>query len=228
MGLKKASACFLAMEKQAMEDGLFVDYEVITATPNYSAVTCIVSAKQGMRRIVRMAADKELPIAQQCAGYMALCDYYEKEMEGSDKSSGSTPAKEGAAAQTERKAPSGNGKGENGAGNAGAASTSPNTATDRNRQRGNASGTAGNTAQDRKDSQQQNTAGNGREADDFRVPVGKFKSRDDNWISDMVKSADGRKVLSMLCDVANPSDGVKELVMSAKAYIKRHNISLRE
>lgn len=46
MGLKKASACFLAMEKQAMEDGLFVDYEVITATPNYSAVTCIVSAKQ--------------------------------------------------------------------------------------------------------------------------------------------------------------------------------------
>lgn len=102
MGLKKASACFLAIEKQAMEDGLFVDYEVITATPNYAAVTCIVSAKQGMRRIVRMAADKELPIAQQCAGYMALCDYYEKEMEGSDKGSGSTPAKEGAAAQTTR------------------------------------------------------------------------------------------------------------------------------
>ena len=43
MGLKKASACFLAMEKRALEDGLFVDYEAITATENYSAVTCTVS-----------------------------------------------------------------------------------------------------------------------------------------------------------------------------------------
>ncbi|MCI9162819.1 MAG: hypothetical protein HFG59_06125 [Lachnospiraceae bacterium] len=71
MGLKKVSACFLAMEKRALEDGLFVDYEAITATENYSAVTCTVSEKQGIRRIVRMAADKELSIAQQCAGYMA-------------------------------------------------------------------------------------------------------------------------------------------------------------
>ena len=60
------------------------------------------------------------------------------------------------------------------------------------------------------------------------VFVGKYKNRKDNWISDMVKTADGRRTLSMLYDVTNPSDNMKEIVMSAKDYIKRHNINLRE
>lgn len=228
MGLKKASACFLAMEKRALEDRLFVDYEAITATENYSAVTCTVSEKQGTRRIVRMAADKELSIAQQCAGYMALCDFYGKDMEEADKGSGGRTEEGTPPAQTERKGPSGNGAGGVAASNTRAAASLPNTATDKSRKMENTAGTVGNSPKGGEKSQQQPPKPDGREADDFQVPVGKYKNRKDNWISDMVKSADGRRTLSMLYDVTNPSDNMKEIVMSAKDYIKRHNINLRE
>lgn len=228
MGLKKAPACFLAMERRAIEDGLFVDYEAITATVNYSAVTCTVSEKQGRRRIVRMAADKELPVAQQCAGYMALCDYYGKTMEEAEQGCGSKTVEESQPpARTESKAQSSHGTGESTARGAGTAASSQTTAADRNRKTEKAAGTAGNSSTNAGRTQQQNPRDSGREADDFQVFVGKYKSRKDNWISDMVKTADGRKTLSMLCDVANPSDNMKEAVMSAKDYIRRHNINLR-
>ena len=170
MGIKKAPACFLAMEKRAIEDGLFVDYEAITATVNYSAVACTVSEKQGKRRIVRMAADKELPVAQQCAGYMALCDYYGKDMEEADQSCGSkTQGESLSPAQTEQKEQSSHGTGGSTARGAGAAASSQTTAADRNRQTEKAAGTAGNPSTNAGKTQQQNPRDSGREADDFQV-----------------------------------------------------------
>lgn len=213
MGIKKAPACFLAMEKRAIEDGLFVDYEAITATVNYSAVTCTISEKQGKRRIVRMAADKELPVVQQCAGYMALCDYYGKDMEEAEQGCGSkTQGESLSPAQTEQKAQSSHGTSGSTA-RGGAAASSQTTTADRNRQTEKAAGTAGNSSSNAGKTQQQNPRDSGREADDFQVFVGKYKNRKDNWISDMVKTADGRKTLSMLCDVTNPGYALPEKIV---------------
>lgn len=224
MGLKKASACFLAVEKQALEDGLFVDYEVNAATTAYSAVTCTVSEKKGTRRIIRMASDKDLSVAQECAGYMALCAYYEKDMADMEKKAPSAAPnisqnqKENHAGRQDNRAEkTGQQQRQQGQDGMQQGKTVPGGTN------ANSSATPSNSAAAQTSPTSQNRA-----EDDFRVPISNYKNRSDNWISDMVKTKEGRKVIAMLCDVAKPNDNVKGLVAAAKSYVQRHQINLRE
>lgn len=77
--LKTFDAHLNALEARAEKDGHFVDYQFLAATKEYGAVMCTVSSKEG-KRICRMAGNSDITVAQEEAGYMALCAFYGEKM----------------------------------------------------------------------------------------------------------------------------------------------------
>lgn len=73
--LKAFNAHLNELETRAERDELFVDYQCLTAAREYGAIMCTVSSKEG-KRICRMAGNSDITVAQEEAGYMALCAFY--------------------------------------------------------------------------------------------------------------------------------------------------------
>lgn len=82
---------FAELEGAALKAEVFMDYEAVAPTNGAFAVKCVISDKKG-GRICRLAADKDISVAQEHAGYMALCAYFHKEVnEGLYKEMGNQP-----------------------------------------------------------------------------------------------------------------------------------------
>lgn len=77
--LRTFNAHLNELEARAEKDNHFVDYQHLAATKEYSAVMCTVSSKNG-KRVCRMAGNSDITIAQEEAGYMALCAFYGETM----------------------------------------------------------------------------------------------------------------------------------------------------
>ena len=92
--LRTFNAHLKELESRAEKDGHFVDYQCLTATREYGAVMCTVSSKEG-KRVCRMAGNGDISAAQEEAGYMALCVFYDENMRSDGKGSKPTPQNTG-------------------------------------------------------------------------------------------------------------------------------------
>lgn len=93
--LRTFNAHLKELESRAEKDGYFVDYQCLTATREYGAVMCTVSSKEG-KRVCRMAGNGDISAAQEEAGYMALCVFYNENMRSDTNGSKPTPQHTGA------------------------------------------------------------------------------------------------------------------------------------
>lgn len=79
--IKTFNPHYQELEKRAKEENCFIDYQHLTATKEYGAVMCTVSNADG-KRVCRMAGNSDITVAQEEAGYMALCTFYGEEIKG--------------------------------------------------------------------------------------------------------------------------------------------------
>lgn len=240
---------FKELEALGLNDHLFMDPQVITSMPGFSAVACTVSDKDG-RRVFRSVEGTHLADVTECAMAITLCAYYNKPIpdifntEGKTIPAGEpvntpsvgtgkhapstkntnihqndpadakqikTPTVGGTAAsgKVEDKAPKTAAK-DNTAAAASAPAPANTTATP-----------AANTTPPA-----QNATAAQDDSDNFRVLVGKYKNRDDNYIKQMLDNEEGRKFLKGVVNIAQPSVNIKQYVVQTKDYLNSHGIQL--
>lgn len=212
---------FIELEKQGISDGLFMDPEVITAVQGYSAVKFIVSSET--KRISRTASASTVEEATENAGIMALSAYFGKEIP--DTGSNSTKgAKSNKAAEQPAGVTSKNTAKDQSPSTTGAAdSSSKNEAPAQNPTANN--DTNKDAAKQEKAENTTTPAAAGTD-DDFRVLVGAYKDREDNFITQMLGNDTGRDFLKKITRISSPSPNIKPYVDRVKAYLEAHNISL--
>lgn|GEM_PF-2197508 len=262
------SKAFISMEKEleSNEKKFFVDYEVIAATSDFSAVRCTVANAEG-KRIVRLVSDSDLSRAQELAGIFAMYDFSGKEIpteflarsdakkttsgtkDNSETTTHAAGSKEQSAIQTP---PIGGAKATTTSVNvddaaaakaatAKAAAAKAKAEADaktkaaaeaKARADAKAAAEAKTAAQAKATSEAANATNNGvpadaeRSSDDFRIMIGTWVSRDDNYISQMVESEDGQKYLRKMFTVKTNSENLAKVIEQAKQYCENHNVVL--
>lgn len=259
---KMMSKVFISMEKEleSNEKKVFVDYEVIAATSDFSAVRCTVANAEG-KRIVRLVSDSDLSRAQELAGIFAMYDFSEKEIpteflarsdakkttsgtkDNSETTTHAAGSKEQSAIQTP---PIGGAKATTTSVNvddaAAAKAATAKAAAAKAKAEADAKAKAAAEAKARADakaaaqakatSEAANATNNGvpadaeRSSDDFRIMIGTWVSRDDNYISQMVESEDGQKYLRKMFTVKTNSENLAKVIEQAKQYCENHNVVL--
>lgn len=73
----KTHSYFNEMEAQAVKDGIYVDYDVITAVNGYAVVKCTATEQNG-KRFIRIALAATVEEAQEASGTMALYRMYNR------------------------------------------------------------------------------------------------------------------------------------------------------
>lgn len=261
---------FNELEAKALKEGLYVDPQLVTATPDFAAATCTVSDKNG-KRIFRAVSGKSVAEVTEQAITLALCAHYEKPVPalfavenvslpadapvdtpsvGSGKQSrhaakagtpqrnqndakatqtpaaGDQPAEKqeddktiqtptvGAQAGSEKENKKAADK-NNAATDAQAPAGSADAATDTQVPAGGTDA-ATDAAMD--------AAPGG--AEDFRVMVGKYRTREDNYIKQMLETKEGRDFLTKVINIGTPSAQIKPYVEQTKAYLASHGIQL--
>lgn len=240
---------FNELETMALKEGLYIDPQLMTATPTFAAATCTVSNKEG-KRIFRAVSGKSVAEVTEQAITLALCAYYGKPVPAPFAVENvSIPA------EPPVKTPSvSSGKQSESAAKAGTTQRSQNDA------KGTAAAAVGNRSEQNKEEEKaiqtppvgepaadakndrkttaKNTAAADTKpaaadgaatkggADDFQVLVGKYRTRDDNYISQMLETEDGRNFLTKIINIASPSPQIKPYLDKTKAYLDSHGIQL--
>lgn len=240
---------FTELEALGLNDHLFMDPQVITSMPGFSAVACTISDKDG-RRVFRSVEGTHLADVTECAMAIALCAYYNKPVPDVFNTEGKTiPAGEPAntsSVGTGKQAPSTKNTSTHQnnpadtkqiktptVGGTAASGTiedkTPKTAPKDNTTAAasapiSANTTAGPAANSTPPAK--NTAAAQDDSDNFRVLVGKYKNRDDNYIKQMLDNEEGRKFLKGVVNIAQPSATIKPYVDQTKDYLNSHGIQL--
>lgn len=219
---------FKELEANAQKDHLFIDPQIVTAAPGFAAVACTVSNKTG-KRVFRAAEGKNVSDVTECVMALALCAYYDKPIPEACKAKiKSTPAEEPA------KDPSdGSIKQVSFTKNARAPqieqqiNTSAIGETDIADKTENATAPEGRTITDESAKAPIDGANSAKDApSNFRVLIGNYEKRDDNYIEQMLQDDKGRKFLKNVMSVTEPSLKIKPYVEQTKAYLMYHNIQL--
>ena len=241
---------FNELEAMALKEGLYIDPQLMTATPTFAAATCTVSNKEG-RRIFRAVSGKSVAEVTEQAITLALCAYYGKPVPAPFAvESVSIPAE-----SPVKTTPASSGKQADSAAKAGAVQRGQNDA------KGTSATAAGTRSTQKKDEEDKaiqtppvgepaadvkndekatakNTAAAAAtpataagaaaqgDADDFQVVVGKYRTRDDNYISQMLETDEGRTFLAKIVHIASPSPQIKPYLDKTKAYLASHGIQL--
>lgn len=238
---------FNELEAMALREGLYIDPQLVAATPAFAVATCTVSNKEG-KRIFRAVSGKSVAEVTEQAIALALCAYYGKPVPAPF-------AVENVSIPVEPpvKTPSANsGKQSDPTAKAGAAQRGPSDA------KGTQAAAAANRPIQKKEEEKaiqtppvgepavkndgkpaatntaaadtQPAAANGAATQggmgDFRVVVGKYRTRDDNYISQMLETEDGRNFLTKIINIASPSPQIKPYLDKTKAYLESHGIQL--
>lgn len=162
--IKTFNPHYQELEKRAKEENCFMDYQHLTATKEYGAVMCTVSSADG-KRVCRMAGNSDITVAQEEAGYMALCAFYGEETKGmAPVNAGQSQATQQKPAQTQPQTGAGSRTPNAGQGNQQPVQQRPNAgATAGPRQAGSAPVTPTNRSQGRPASAPNAQAGNGQQ-----------------------------------------------------------------
>lgn len=201
---------FKELEVKAHNDHLFVDPQIVAAAPGYVAAVCLVSDKTG-KRVYRAAEGKNISNVMECVMTLALSAYYNLPIPELSKNA-NTPQDE---QQVKMSTADGTSVAANTASEtAGAAGKDNPTAASITRPVENTTVSVGNT-----DTVKDAPA-------NFRVLIGNYKERDDNYIEQMLHDEKGRKFLKSVMSVTNPTMTIKPYVDQTKAYLEYHGIKL--
>lgn len=231
---------FNELETMAQKEGVYVDPQLVTATPNFAAATCTVSNKDG-RRIFRAVSGTSVAVVTEQAIALALCAYYEKPIpapyavenvyfptEPLAKTSSVVPGKE-SELQEKTGATQRNQNGSKAVDNPSAEEKSDEKAIQ--------TPIVGGTDKEKKETAKNDTATNTQVsagstgsaaggAEDFQVMVGKYRTRSDNYIKQMLETEDGREFLTKIIHIGSPSAQIKPYVDKTKAYLDSYGIQL--
>lgn len=232
---------FNELEAMALKEGLYIDPQLITATPTFAAATCTVSSKDG-KRIFRAVSGQSVAEVTEQAMTLALCAYYGKPVPApfavenvsisAEPPVKTTPASSGKQSEPTAKA----GTSQRGQ-NAGSRSTQKKDEEDKAIQTPPVGDPAADAKKDDKPAAKDAAAADAApaatdgaatqgDAEDFRVVVGLYRTRDDNYISQMLETKEGRTFLTKIIHIATPSPQIKPYVEKTKAYLASHNIQL--
>lgn len=238
---------FKELEAEALKDHLFIDTQIITATPGFDVAACTVSDKEG-KRVFRAVEGTRVAEVTECAITVALCAYYDKPIPAVFRTLISTeePVKKSSTG-TGKQAPitknTSTPQSDTVSGPAdeqikmpavGGTSDADKAAKTVDKDNATASTTtpAASTTPPA-ESTTTPTASTTASADsfdadqdNFRVLVGNYKRRDDNYIKQMLETDEGRKFLKSVIGIATPSVNIKPYVDQTKVYLKAHNIQL--
>lgn len=233
---------FNEMEAKALKDGLYIDPQLMVATPTFAAATCTVSDKKG-KRIFRAVSGKSVARVTEQAIALALCAYYNEAIPApfaEEHLSAEQPAN----IEKQPDAPQRNQSGAK-ATQAPAANPAGKKDGEKTIQTPAVGGSAGDAKKAEKPEAKKeeaadtqghvgqapavNTANAGTDgggAHDFRVLIGKYEKRDDNYITQMLGTEEGRAFLAKVVHIESPSGRIKPYVIQTKAYLAAHSIDL--
>lgn len=220
---------FNDLEAKALNEGLYVDPQLIAATPTFAAATCTVSDKNG-KRIYRAVSGISVAGVTEQVITLALCAYYETPIPTlftveNESFPTEPPAKTPSAGSG--KQPNPEAKASTPPHNQGAANTAKTSADDNPPAEKKEDVVKDDTAANTRPSAE-NTGTTDGGTENFRVIVGKYKNRDDNYIEQMLETEEGREFLKKIIHIGTPSAQVKPYVDKTKSYLGFHGIQLEE
>lgn len=245
---------FKELEAKALNDRLFIDTQIVTATPGFYVAACTVSDRDG-KRVYRAVEGKYVAEVIECAITVVLCAYYDKPIPAvfstvipTEDQVKNPPVETGKQSPSTIKLPVVGGKATAGKSEDKAEDKAAKTVEKDNATAGTtvptapAAGTtapaasttvpaadptapaAGTTTATASTTASADSAGTAQ--DDFRVLVGNYARRDDNFITQLLSNEEGRKFLKSAVNIQVPSAKIKACVEQTKAYLMAHNIQL--
>lgn len=240
---------FNELEAMALKEGLYIDPQLVAATPAFAVATCTVSNKAG-KRIFRAVSGKSVAEVTEQAIAIALCAYYGKPIPApfaveNVSIPAEPPVKTPPVSSVKQPDPTAKaGTAQRGQGDAKgtqAAGAANRSTQKKEEEKAIQTPPVGELAADAKDDEKpaakdtaaadtKPAAADGAAAqggaEDFRVVVGKYRSRDDNYISQMLETEEGRGFLMKITNIASPSPQIKPYLDKTKAYLESHGIQL--
>lgn len=199
------------MEAQAVKDGLYVDYDVITAVNGYAAVKCTATEKNG-KRFIRIASAATVEEAQEASGIMALYMMYDKPVPNEAYGEVSKRSISTAASKENKQT-----------GSSAYPGQKPLEVNVSEKQE--AVMETFETFQECA-SVESTTSATNTAPIDFRMNVGTYENREDNLFSQMLMTDQGKKYIQRLLNVKTPSPKLIPYVEKARAYLDAAKITI--